>query len=111
MRGEVRLMSRDDYVRTLIDFLELLPPQMVVERISGDAPPQYLISPKWCLEKSLLKRQIESECERRGTRQGACYRRPALLPPDRPRPADNTPDSIRSQIDVRGRLPVLKMER
>ena len=40
-RGEVTLMGRDDYIRTLVDFLELLPPEMVVERVSGDAPKDY----------------------------------------------------------------------
>ena len=50
-RGEVTLMERDEYVRTLVDFLELLPPTMVVDRISGDAPPDYFIGPTWCLDK------------------------------------------------------------
>ena len=36
--GEVTLMEQDDYVQTVVDFLELLPPTMVVERTSGDAP-------------------------------------------------------------------------
>ena len=34
--GKVRLMERDEYVRTLVDFLELIPPECVVERISGE---------------------------------------------------------------------------
>ena len=36
-KGEVELMERDDYVRTVVDFIELIPPTMVVERISGEA--------------------------------------------------------------------------
>ncbi len=47
--GEVTLMQRDAYVQVLVDFLELLPPEMVVERISGEAPPQYFVGPSWCL--------------------------------------------------------------
>ncbi|MCA9138796.1 MAG: TIGR01212 family radical SAM protein [Planctomycetales bacterium] len=109
--GNVQMMQRNDYVSTLVDFLERIPPTTVVERISGDAPPKYLIAPQWCLEKSSLKRQIESEFKTRGTQQGARYKPPTPLAKDRPRPEDNTPPSIRSQIDVRGRLPVLKMER
>nr|WP_236649885.1 TIGR01212 family radical SAM protein [Rhodopirellula sp. SM50] len=108
--GKIQMMQQDTYVNTVVDFLERIPPTTIVERISGDAPPKYLIAPQWCLEKSTLKLQIEAEFARRGTRQGSLYRPPALLPEERPRPADNTPPSIRSQIDVRGRLPVLKME-
>lgn len=110
LAGDVKMMQRDDYIQTVVDFLERIPPTTVVERISGDAPPKYLIAPQWCLEKSALKLQIENEFARRGTRQGTYYRAPTPVPADRPRPADNTPESIRSQIDVRGRLPVLKME-
>lgn len=69
-RGEVTLMERDDYVRTLVDFLELLPPQMIVERISGDAPPDYFIAPSWCLDKPDIRRAVAHEFERRDTWQG-----------------------------------------
>ena len=68
--GKVVLMGRDDYVRTVVDFLELLPPEMVVERISGDAPPDYFIGPSWCLDKPAVKLAIEAEFERRDTWQG-----------------------------------------
>ncbi len=68
--GEVRLMERDDYVRTVVDFLELLPPTMIVERTSGDAPPDYFIGPSWCLDKPAVKRAIDAEFERRDTWQG-----------------------------------------
>ena len=69
-RGEIELMSRDDYVSTLIDFLELLPSQMVVERISGDAPPDYLIGPSWCTDKSAIRTAVQREWEERDTWQG-----------------------------------------
>jgi len=38
-------MERDEYIRTLIEVLEILPPSMIVERISGDAPSDYFIGP------------------------------------------------------------------
>jgi radical SAM superfamily enzyme len=63
-------MERDDYVRTLVDFLELLPPRVVVERISGDAPPDYFVGPAWCLDKPAVKAAIHQEFQRRDTWQG-----------------------------------------
>ena len=63
-------MERDEYVRTLVDFLELLPPTMIVDRISGDAPPDYFIGPTWCLDKPAVKEAVLAEFKRRGTRQG-----------------------------------------
>ncbi len=73
-RGEVPLMERDQYVDTLIGFLELLPPQMIVERISGDAPPKYLVAPAWCLDKPAFRAALDAELRRRDTWQGKCYR-------------------------------------
>lgn len=69
-RGEVRLMDRDHYVQAVVDFLEVLPPHVVIQRIGGDAPRQYLVGPTWCLDKSGLHRAIELELERRNTWQG-----------------------------------------
>tara|TARA_B100002051_G_scaffold264771_1_gene290011 strand:- start:581 stop:1030 length:450 start_codon:yes stop_codon:yes gene_type:complete len=69
-RGEVQLMERDEYIHTLVDFLELLPPRMVVERISGEAPPQYFIGPSWCLDKPAVRDALNAELLRRDSWQG-----------------------------------------
>ena len=69
-RGEVTLMGRDDYIRTLVDFLELLPPTTIVERISGDAPADYFLGPSWCLDKPAVLLALNAELTRRDTWQG-----------------------------------------
>jgi radical SAM protein (TIGR01212 family) len=69
-RGEVRLMERAEYVSTVVDFIELLPPTMIVDRISGDAPPDYFIGPTWCLDKPAVKNAVLQEFARRVTWQG-----------------------------------------
>jgi uncharacterized protein len=71
--GEVILMGRDDYVCTLVDFLELLPPDCIVERISGEAPPDYFIGPSWCLDKPAVRAALLAELARRDTWQGKAY--------------------------------------
>ena len=110
LAGKVKMMEYDDYIQVVVDFLERIPPETIVERVSGDAPPDFLIEPKWCLQKSKLRLAIEKEFRDRGTQQGARFIKPKIAPSERPRPEDETPESIRKQIDVRGRLPVLKME-
>ena len=69
-KGEVLIMGREEYVGLVCDFLERLPPTVVVHRLNGDAPPDYLVAPLWCLEKSALLLAIQSELERRGSWQG-----------------------------------------
>jgi radical SAM protein (TIGR01212 family) len=75
-RGEVRLLERDEYVGVLVDFLERLPPEVVVERISGEAPPDYFVGPSWCLDKPGVKLAVQAELQRRETWQGILWRFP-----------------------------------
>lgn len=69
--GEYQCLQEADYVRQVVDFIELLPPRMVIHRLTGDPHPQELLAPDWCLNKSRVLRLIKEEFARRGTRQGS----------------------------------------
>jgi radical SAM protein (TIGR01212 family) len=69
-KGDVRMLGREEYVSLVCDFLERLPSDLVIHRLSGDAPPEYLVAPEWCLDKPGLLRAIHLELERRDSRQG-----------------------------------------
>ncbi|HYV36883.1 MAG TPA: TIGR01212 family radical SAM protein [Gemmataceae bacterium] len=71
--GEVRMMELAEYVSVACDFLEKLPPTMVIQRLSGDAPPEYLVAPRWCLDKPGLLAAIRKEMERRDSWQGKLF--------------------------------------
>ncbi len=71
--GDVTLMERDEYISTLVDFLERLPPTMVVERISGEAPPVYFLGPSWALDKPAVLNALDAELQRRDSRQGKLF--------------------------------------
>jgi radical SAM protein (TIGR01212 family) len=77
--GEVRLSGLDEYVGWVVDFLEELPPSCVIDRLSGDAPPQYLVGPSWCLDKSAVRAAIEAELQRRDTWQGRRFKESATV--------------------------------
>jgi radical SAM protein (TIGR01212 family) len=80
-RGEVRLFERQEYVETVCDFLERLPTEMVIQRLNGDAPPDYLVAPLWCLDKASLLRDIQAELVRRDSWQGKkCNRSSSAIP-------------------------------
>ena len=106
LSGEVSLMDRRDYVETIVEFLRLVPSHVVVERVSGDAPPDYLIGPLWCLEKSVLRKEIEDEFERLDAYQGDRY---DPVWQDISEPYATTPESIAMKISTRSRLPVLRI--
>jgi radical SAM protein (TIGR01212 family) len=68
--GAVRMLDLDEYVRIVCDVLERLPPTLVIHRLSGDAPPDYLVAPLWCLDKPGLLHAIHTELQRRDSWQG-----------------------------------------
>jgi radical SAM protein (TIGR01212 family) len=69
--GEVSLLSLPEYASLVVDFLEYIPPQVTIHRMSGDAPPSMLIAPEWCLNKTAVLRTIEEEMRRRDFHQGS----------------------------------------
>lgn len=69
-RGEIPILERDAYVELIIDVLERLSPNMVVHRLTGDAPRDYLIEPRWVLRKAEFLYALDQEMQRRGSFQG-----------------------------------------
>ncbi|MQW24039.1 MULTISPECIES: TIGR01212 family radical SAM protein [unclassified Lactococcus] len=68
--GKLELMSRNDYVNVICDQLELIPKEIVIHRLTGDAPRDLLIGPMWSLKKWEVLNAIDNEMERRGSWQG-----------------------------------------
>src|SRR5205814_7314057 len=72
--GQVPMLEFEEYVQVVCDFLERLPPAMVIQRLNGDAPPDYLVAPNWCLDKPSLLAAIHAELRRRDSWQGKHFR-------------------------------------
>jgi hypothetical protein len=68
--GTVHLPTLDEYIGYAVDFLEAIPPACVVDRLCGDAPPEFLVAPQWCRDKSAVRAAIEAELVRRDSWQG-----------------------------------------
>lgn len=69
-RGGFKLLSRDEYVNTVCDQLELLPENLIIARITGDGQRDRLIAPEWSLKKLCVLNEIDKELVRRGSWQG-----------------------------------------
>lgn len=73
-RGEIKLLEFEEYIEVLVDFLELLPPTAIVERISGDAPDDFFLGPSWCVEKKpAVRLAMEAMFRQRDSHQGSRY--------------------------------------
>jgi len=68
-------LNRKEYANLVVDFLELLPSDMVIQRLTGDPIQSELVAPLWAKEKQVNLRLIQTTLERRETWQGRHYRR------------------------------------
>ncbi len=71
--GEVDFMSEDDYIKTVCDFLEYLPPETTIHRLAGNGFSKTLIEPQWLGKKMDCLNKIDREFLSRGTYQGVKY--------------------------------------
>ncbi len=71
--GRLHLLSQEEYVAIICDQLEVLPPHLIVHRITGDAPADKLIGPMWSLNKWEVLNAIDAEMLRRNSTQGCNY--------------------------------------
>ncbi len=68
------LFSLEEYLDFIVSFLELLSPQIVVERLFGEAPPAIMAGPTWGgLRNDQVLNLIEECLEKRNTWQGRLY--------------------------------------
>ena len=71
LRGEFETMGLEEYVELVCDQLEILPPEVLIERLTGDGARDSLIAPLWSRDKKNVLNSIDKELRRRGTIQGA----------------------------------------
>jgi radical SAM protein (TIGR01212 family) len=69
--GKLHIPSLNEHVELAADFLENTHDYIAIQRISGDAPGDFLVAPQWCLDKSAVKYALEEEFQRRKTFQGS----------------------------------------
>lgn len=69
-KGMVEFLSKDDYINLVVDQLRVLPPKMVVHRITGDGPIDQLIGPMWSVDKWDVLNTIDAELVNQNAVQG-----------------------------------------
>ncbi|MDK2799115.1 MAG: uncharacterized protein PWQ70_734 [Clostridiales bacterium] len=67
------VLSQEEYISLIVDAIELLPPEMVIHRLTGDGPKNLLVAPKWSTNKWNVLNGIDRELKLRDTFQGKYY--------------------------------------
>ena len=64
------ILTREEYVNIVCDQLELLRPEIVINRITGDPKVDDLIEPTWLIKKFGVLNEIDKEMVKRNSYQG-----------------------------------------
>ncbi len=70
-KEKFKILSRDEYIDIVCDQLELLRPEIVIHRITGDPKMSDLIEPDWLCKKVTILNDIDKELVRRNSFQGS----------------------------------------
>ena len=68
--GRFTPLEFDEYARLVCDFLEYIPPDVSIQRLTADGPREILLAPKWATQKRKTIAAIEAEFKRRNSHQG-----------------------------------------
>ena len=72
-RGLFRTLSLEEYIAVLKQCIEVIPPEMVVHRLTGDGAKRSLIAPLWSADKKHVLNEINRAFDRDRVRQGNRY--------------------------------------
>lgn len=68
-----KMLNLDEYIDILISQLELLNPEIIVQRICGDASFEELIKPLWVRDKLKIRNELDKKMKELNSWQGKYY--------------------------------------
>jgi hypothetical protein len=71
--GSFPILSMEEYISIVIHCLELLSPQIVIHRLTGDGPKKLLLAPEWSKSKKTVMNRIHHTLKEQNTWQGRLY--------------------------------------
>jgi len=66
-------LTLEDYAEGVAEFLASLPPDIIIQRITGDPHPDELVAPLWALDKKKVLDEIHKRMNSQGVYQGKNY--------------------------------------
>ncbi|HLR11126.1 MAG TPA: TIGR01212 family radical SAM protein [Sporosarcina sp.] len=74
-KGQLTFLDKEAYINLVADQLEVLPPEMVIQRITGDGPIDQMIGPMWSVNKWDVLNGIDYVLNERDSWQGKFFKK------------------------------------
>ena len=68
------VLNLEEYIEIVCNQLEILPPETIIQRVTGDGKKETLFMPEWTLKKFVVMNEIDKEMKRRNSWQGKKYK-------------------------------------
>ena len=68
--GKFKTLSMEEYFSILFDCIEVLPPELVIHRLTGDGPKSILIEPQWTGNKKAVLNAMKTAMDAADVQQG-----------------------------------------
>ncbi len=75
IQNPYRLFTLSEYVDTVVAFLERLNPEIIIQRLAGEAPKHMLVAPNWGKRNTEVIQFITNELKKKDTWQGKFYQK------------------------------------
>lgn len=73
LKNNFKILTLEEYVDIVVSCIEILPPNIVIHRITGDGDKNTLVEPKWSLNKKVVINSINKRLIEKDTFQGKKY--------------------------------------
>ena len=71
---EFALFALDEYIETVIDYIERLRPDIVLERFASQSPKELRIAPDWGIKNHVIVDKVKRRMRERDTWQGKLFK-------------------------------------
>ncbi|WP_162140260.1 TIGR01212 family radical SAM protein [Haploplasma axanthum] len=73
LKNPFPVLTRDEYLKVVVDQIAWLRDDIVIHRLTGDGDPKYLIEPKWIMKKFTVLNDINKRLKQLDLYQGVYY--------------------------------------
>ena len=70
LRGEITPLTLEEYVHIVCEQIKLFPPELIIQRVTGDGGRDVLLAPDWSLKKFTVMNEIDKTFAREDSFQG-----------------------------------------
>ena len=74
LKEPFKILTLEEYVDIVVNQIEILDPNIIIHRITGDSPKELLIEPQWSLKKFVVMNEIDKSLRSKNSYQGIKYK-------------------------------------